>query len=291
MPPAAWSHREVSVGAVRLHCVEAGRGEPVVLLHGFPEFWYSWRHQLPALADAGFRAVAPDLRGYNQSDRPAGVSRYRVGELVEDVAGLIDDLGGRAHVVGHDWGGVLAWRLAALRPELVGRLAVLNAPHPAAFRRELGRDPGQWVRSSYILFFQLPWLPEVTLRSGDFAALERAFREQPVNPAAFSAADVAEYKRALSVPGGLTGPLNYYRAAFRYPRDLHGPPQTVRVPTLLIWGRRDRYLSAQLTEDLGRWVPDLRVERIADASHWVQNDAPERVNRLLIDFFRGTADE
>jgi epoxide hydrolase 4 len=271
---------------VRLHYVEAGQGEPVVLLHGFPEFWYSWRHQLPALAEAGFRAIAPDLRGYNQSGCPAGVANYRVAKLVEDVAGLVREVaGGPAFVVGHDWGGVLAWRLAAQYPALVRGLAVLNAPHPAAFREELRRNPVQWLRSWYVLFFQLPGLPEWSLRAGDFALLERAWRRQPVHPGAFRPEDIAAYKRALRRPGALTGPLNYYRAAFRYPRDLYSPPQAVQAPTLLVWGERDPFLGVRLTEGLGQWVPDLRVERIADASHWVQNDVPDRVNGLLIRFF------
>ena len=166
---------EVTVGCVRLHYAEAGRGEPVVLLHGFPEFWYSWRHQLPALADAGFRAVAPDLRGYNESDRPAGRRRLPR-RAARRGRGGADPLacGGRACVVGHDWGGVLAWRLAAIHPGLVRKLAILNAPHPPAFRRELRRDWRQCLRSAYTLFFQLPRLPEWLLRAGDFALLRRA---------------------------------------------------------------------------------------------------------------------
>ncbi len=283
-----WTHHERDTGSVRLHTVEAGIGEPVVLLHGFPEFWYSWRHQLPALAAAGVHAVAPDLRGYNTSERPAGVASYRVAKLVDDVAGLVRDLGrGPAFLVGHDWGGVLAWKLAARHPELVRKLAILNAPHPAAFRAELRRNPVQWLRSAYVLFFQLPGLSEWLLRAGDFALLERAWRRQPVHPGAFNVDDIAAYKRALRGPGALTAPLNYYRAALRYARDLYGPPLMIPMPTLLIWGERDPYLSIHLTENLDRWVPDLRVERIADASHWVQNDVPDRVNRLLVGFFTG----
>ncbi len=285
---SGYSHRKLDTGRVRLHCVEAGGGAPVLLLHGFPEFWYSWRHQLRGLAEAGFHAIAPDLRGYNESDRPAGVHRYRLEELLGDVAGLIRGLDrGPVFLVGHDWGGVLAWRFAAGYPGLVRRLAVLNAPHPAAYREQLRRNPGQWIRSWYVLFFQLPWLPEWLLRVGDFALLERTWRRQPVHPTAFSERDLAEYKRTFRGRGALTGPLNYYRAALRYSRDLHRPPQVVRVPTLVIWGERDAYLSVCLLEGLERWATDLRVERLADASHWVQNDVPERVNRLLIDFFTG----
>src|SRR4051812_5035805 len=186
-PPCEVTHRYATVNGVRLHYVEAlparnvnGTARVVCALHGFPELWYSWRHQLPALAEAGFRAVACDLRGYNESDKPAGVRSYRMDLLVQDVVGLIGQVGGRAVVVGHDWGGVLAWHLAMRAPELVEALVVLNAPHPLAFRREMG-NPVQWVKSSYAFFFQLPWLPELVLRAFDFALLERALRRQPVH--------------------------------------------------------------------------------------------------------------
>lgn len=281
------THAYLPVGAVTLHYASAGSGALVVLLHGFPEFWYSWRRQLPALAEAGFQAVAPDLRGYNESDRPPDVASYRVSQLVADVAGLIEGLGaGPAFVVGHDWGGVIAWRLAALRPQLVRKLAILNAPHPAAYVRELKRNPMQWLRSWYALTFQLPWLPERLLRTRDLAMLEQAWREQPVHHDAFSEADIAAYKQVFARPAGLTGPINYYRAATRYAHDLNSEPQLVSMPTLLLWGERDPFLSLTLIERLERWVPDLHVVRFDDASHWIQNDVPERVNEQLIAFFK-----
>jgi len=278
-----WTHRKEAVNGVRLHWVEAGSGPLVVLLHGFPEFWYSWRHQIAALSRAGFRVVAPDLRGYNESDKPAGVRHYRLSVLVDDVAGLIRRAGeSRAAVVGHDWGGLIAWQVAMRRPEVVAKLAVLNAPHPAAMQREL-RWPMQWLRSWYILFFQLPWLPEWYLRSRDYAFLDQALLRPPARPGAFSAEDVAEYKRALDRPGALTATLSYYRGLFRFRRDA-ASYRSIAAPTLLIWGERDRYLGVRLTEGLERWVANLRVERLPDASHWVQNDAPEQVSRLLIEF-------
>jgi pimeloyl-ACP methyl ester carboxylesterase len=280
-----WTHHEAQVNGIHLHYVEAGTGPLVVLLHGFPEFWYEWRHQIPALAAAGFRVVAPDLRGYNRSAKPAGIGSYRLEELVRDVAGLIRYLGAeRAAVAGHDWGGLIAWYLAMLRPEVVDRLIVLNAPHPAAFAREL-RSPAQLLRSSYALFFQLPWLPEAVLRAGDFALLQRIFRTQPVRRGAYTGDDIQRYKDALRQPGALTAAINYYRAALR--RSLVRAKRDVsRIdhPTLLIWGERDRYLNIRLTQGLEEWVPGIRVERIREASHWVPVDAPELVNRLLIDF-------
>ena len=256
------------------------------MLHGFPEFWYSWRHQLPALARAGFRALALDLPGYNESDGFPDVRSYRLSSLVKVLAEFLRNVaGGPAFVVGHDWGGVLAWRLATLYPELIRKLAILNAPHPATYREELQQGLGQWMRSWYVFFFQVPWLPEWFLQANDFAFFERAWRQQPIHPEAFREEDIAQYKQALSRPGVLTAGLNYYRAAFRYFRDSCRAPQSVPAPTLVIWGEQEAYLNSTLLDRLDRWVPDLRVERIPDASHWVQNDVPERVNELLIRFF------
>src|SRR5262245_58570023 len=164
-------HRFAVVNSVRLHYAEAGEGPLVVLLHGFPEFWYSWRHQIKGLAAAGFRVIAPDLRGYNESDKPPGIASYRLELLTQDIVELIQHAGEkRAHVVGHDWGGGIAWWLAMQNPQVVERLVILNAPHPVAFFREL-RRPAQLLKSWYMFFFQLPWLPEVMLRVGNFAQL------------------------------------------------------------------------------------------------------------------------
>jgi pimeloyl-ACP methyl ester carboxylesterase len=284
--PGPWRHRQEKVNGLRFHYVEAGSGPLVILLHGFPEFWYCWRRQVPVLAEAGFRVLAPDLRGYNETDKPHGVENYRIPFLVDDVAGLIEQAGEqRAVVVGHDWGGVLAWKLAISRPERVDRLIVLNAPHPAAFRRELRRAE-QLRRSWYVFFFQLPWLPEWTIRAGNFALLEKVFRNDPVHPGAYTPEDVERYKRALGKPGALTAALNWYRAAMRFPGLASHDTRPVAAPTLLIWGERDRALGLRLTEGLQRWVPRLRVERLPDASHWVQNDDPESVNRLMLEFLR-----
>jgi epoxide hydrolase 4 len=279
------AHRWVDVGGLRLHYVEAGTGPLVVLLHGFPEFWYAWRHQLPALADAGFRVVAPDLRGYNTSDKPRRVRDYRPRVLAQEVADLIVALGaGSAAVAGHDWGGGLAWLLAMRHPERVERLVVLNAPHPIRFLKGL-RSPRQLRRSWYILAFQLPWLPERLMAVRNFRALRRALRRQPIRPGAFTAQDIDRYVAAAAQPGALRAAINYYRAAFRanLPAQVHSL-RRVDVPTLVIWGDQDRYLGRELAEPDPAWVSDARVERIAEASHWVQADAPERVSQLMVDF-------
>jgi epoxide hydrolase 4 len=284
-----WTHREGRVNGIRLHWVEQGEGPLVVLLHGFPEFWYAWRHQIPALAAAGFRAVAPDLRGYNLSDKPRGVKAYRIEALLGDLAGLITLVGAeqsdeRAHVVGHDWGGAFAWVAPLFLPERLLSLVLLNAPHPLAFRRELRTSPAQRRKSSYVFFFQLPWLPERRMRADDFAVLAKMLRRDPVTPGAFTDEDVSLYKEALARPGALTAAVNYYRAALRFPPRVRGRIWPEDLRTLLIWGERDHYLGPGLLEGLDRWVPNLAIERIPDASHWVQADAPARVNELLIRF-------
>lgn len=278
----------VRVNGVRLHCLAAGNpSDPlVVLLHGFPEFSYSWRHQIPALAAAGFHVLAPDMRGYNLSDKPNRVCDYRLEELVEDVAALIDQRGGgkAAAVVGHDWGGIVAWHLSMWRPQRLAKLIILNAPHPAAYRRELWRGR-QLLRSWYAFAFQLPWLPEAMIRLNDFAMARQLFRDGPARRSPDIEGDVDIYVRALAQPGALRAAINYYRAAARGRSGLLVKKiETVPVPTMIVWGDQDRYLERSLTEGLERWVPDLRVEHLPAASHWVHHDEPRRVNQLLVRF-------
>lgn len=285
MISTVWADRFATVNGVRLHYVEAGSGPLVVLLHGFPEFWYSWRHQIPVLAQAGFRVLAPDLRGYNLSNKPRGVANYRIDLLVGDVAGLIAHAGERdAIVVGHDWGGAIAWETALRRPDVVCRLIVLNCPHPAAMARGM-RSPRQLLRSWYMFFFQLPWLPEAALRAENYEAIRRKFREDPVRKGAFRPEDLREYRNAIGRPGALTSAINYYRAAARFAgSEMRRERARISAPSLLIWGEQDRYLGTALVEESKRLVPQLRVERIPNASHWVQVDAPERVNRAMLEF-------
>jgi len=290
-----WTHRLETVNGLELHWVEAGEGPLVLLLHGFPEFWYGWRHQIPALAAAGFRVAAPDLRGYNLSAKPKGVASYRAGAVMDDVAALIGHLGAeRAHVAGHDWGGVIAWRLGMRKPEVVDRLVIVNAPHPAVFGREL-RHPRQLLRSWYAGFFQLPLIPEALIRANDYALLERIFRNGPRRPGAYTDADIRLYKEAAAQPGALTAMLDYYRAFGRGTAkgegDGEGPggDGIVRRPTMVIWGEQDTALTTHNLDGLERYVPELRIERIPEASHWVPADVPERVSRLMIEFFRGAA--
>jgi pimeloyl-ACP methyl ester carboxylesterase len=276
---------------VRLSVAEAGdpSGEPVVLLHGFPEHSHSWRFQLPALAEAGYHAVAPDLRGYGGSDRPTAVEAYAAPALVGDVAGLIRALGHeRAHVVGHDWGGGLAWGLAGNLPEVVRSLTILNAPQGPVSARLRREDAGQRAKSWYMLLFQFPGVAEAWLSDDDFANL-RGFVFDTAAPGTFPPEDREVFVDALRRDGALTAALNWYRANMppaSWLRDPPDPPE-ITVPTMIIWGEADAYMSPQLLERSAATVTGpLRVERLPGVSHWVQQEVPDRVNELLVDFLR-----
>ena len=268
------------VGDVRLHYVEAGDGPLIVLLHGFPEFWFGWRLQIAPLAMAGFRVVAPDLRGYNKSSRPEGVKAYRAETLADDVRGLIRERGAEsALVAGHDWGGTAAWMLAMNHPEVVERLVILNAAHPRKLNEGL-RHPSQLRRSWYFFYFQTPGLPEHHVRADDWQFFKHFL--QDARPP-YTAQELDRYVEAWSQPGAATGMINYYRSAVRHSPKL----RSISAPTLVIWGQRDRYLGPDLAEPHRDDVPNLdRVERLPDASHWVHHDEAERVTQLFIDFFR-----
>lgn len=290
------THGETIANGVRLHYVEAGPedGKPVLLLHGFPDFWYSWREQIPTLANAGYRVLAPDMRGYNRSEKPHGVENYHLEALTADVVAFLEGVGATpAHVVGHDWGGVVAWNVAMAHPGALTRLAVLNAPHPRKYVRELGGE--QALRSWYALSFQLPWLPERILAVWRFTVLEGIYRAESVRPGSFTDADLARYRAAFRRPGALESALNYYRAFFRktVPANLPGaipivgnhlvdPAPTVDTPTLVVWGEQDTALSLEQTTGLERYANRLRVEGVPGAGHWVHLDAPERVNEALL---------
>ena len=281
-----WVHREENVGNLRLHWVEAGEGPLVLLLHGFPEHWLAWRKQLPALAAAGFRAVAPDLRGYNLSEKPKGVASYRMEKLAGDVAALVRHLGyEKTFLVGHDWGGAIAWCVPALHPGLVERLAILNAPQPVLMKRKLA-TLAQARRSSYIFFFQLPWLPERSLARHRAGFLKMMLRRDPATPGAFAPEEIEAYREAFLRPGAATAAINYYRAAFRSGTRIPGLRRSLeKVPTLVLWGEGDRYLGPELLDGLDAFVPDLRLVRIPGASHWLPADAADVVNAELVAFF------
>ena len=265
---------------VRLHYVEEGEGPLVVLLHGFPEAWFGWRFQIPALAHAGFRVVAPDLRGFNLSSKPKGVSAYELQHVAFDIKELIESLGAsRARVAGHDWGGATAWELAMRHPEVVDRLAILNSPHPLRFRSAL-RNRHQLKKSWYFGVFQLPWVPEQLLPRDNWAGLKQGFAKD-ARPGTFTPEDAARYVEAWEQPGAASASVNYYRAAVRRRGAKFLP---IAAPTLVLWGDRDRYLVPELAEPDPVDVPNARVEHF-DASHWLHHDEADAVNRRLASFF------
>jgi len=286
--PSEITGRRVRVGDVRLHVTEAGDGPPVVLLHGFPELAHSWRHQIPVLADAGFRVAAPDLRGFGRSDRPSQVEDYGIAALAGDVAGLVTELGGSAHLVGHDWGGSLAWVLASRAPAIVRSLTILNSPHPVASAEARRESDAQRAKSWYMLLFQFPGVAETWLSADDFANL-RAFVFDTAAPGTFSDEDREVFLDALRQDGALTAALNYYRANMPPASWVREPPQLppVEVPTMLVWGEADAYLGLELLDrSVTKCAGPLRVERLPGVGHWIQQEAPDDVGRLLVDWLR-----
>ena len=280
-----YQEKQITTNGLNLHVVMAGpkKGRPVVMLHGFPEFWYGWRAQIPALTKAGYRVIVPDQRGYNLSDKPKGASAYRVDMLVQDIAGLADALGYKQiNLVGHDWGAVVAWAFALWHPERVRKLGILNVPHPAVMLRFLRRDPEQLRRSWYIFFFQLPWLPEYFLRQQGWRGAVRALRGSG-RIHTFTNEDVAEYKKAWSQPGAMTAMLNWYRAAVRHRPKLPDDLQ-VKVPTLMMWGMHDVALSHRMARPSLDYCADGKLIFFEDASHWVQHDEAALVSQYLLEF-------
>jgi epoxide hydrolase 4 len=294
MSEPIFSHGYAQVGDVRLHYAECGAGERlVVLLHGFPECWYSWRHQLPALGQH-FRVVAPDMRGYNLSDKPGRTEDYRIEKLVDDVLGLIRHCGAReAAVVGHDWGGAVAWAVAEKHPEYVWKLAALQTPPFAVWRANLTLR--QALRSWYMFFFQLPRVPEWWLSANDFAQLDKMLRAT-ARRGTFTNTDLAVFKNALKQHGqaddvdALTGAINYYRAnVFKmwHSADNKGAKvePRVRVPALYIYGERDQFIVPETVKGVGAYVAaPYREVRFANTNHWVQQESPAEVNAALIQF-------
>ncbi len=273
-------------GDVGLHAVAAGPedGLVIVLLHGFPEFWYSWHKQIEPLAAAGFRVIVPDQRGYNLSSKPAGVPAYALTELVSDVIAIADQLGQeKIFLAGHDWGAAVAWSAALLQPQRVAKLAVLNVPHPSVMRKFLSTRPRQFLRSWYMFFFQLPWLPEALFSAFNYHIGARSLQRSS-RPGTFSAEALEQYRAAWSQPGALTAMINWYRALFR--ARVKFSDKTVRVPTRILWGERDDFLLTEMAHESLRYCTSAELFTFANATHWLQHEEPARVSELLIDFFR-----
>jgi epoxide hydrolase 4 len=287
MTEATWRDDYLVSNGVRLHYVTQGEGPLMLMLHGFPEFWYSWRHQIPEFAK-DHKVVALDLRGYNDSDKPKETTAYQMQELVKDVEGAVRVLGyDRCVLVGHDWGGAIAWQVAYAAPRLIERLIVLNLPHPAKFTQGI-RTPQQLLRSWYIFFFQLPFLPELVLQANDYQLVAEAFSRMAIDKSAFTATDLAAYKHAAAKPGALTAMINYYRNLLQ-PGLMQQSWSKLTVPTLLIWGEQDTALGIELTYGTEAYVEDLAIRYIPNCSHWVQQEQPALVNQYMREFLTGSA--
>ena len=275
----------ITTNGVRLHVVSSGKsdGPLVVLLHGFPEHWRSWQHQIPVLADAGYYVVAPDQRGYNLSDKPPRVRDYSLDELTRDIDGLIAAAQRRdAIIIGHDWGGAVAYRFAMDYPARTRKLVVMNAPHPITMAREL-KTFSQARKSWYIGYFQIPWLPETVFKLAPDYWARVFFRGAAVNKQAFSDEDLRSMAQAGAQPGAMRAMINWYRAIVRYPPK--SPEKKIAAPTLIIWAEDDVALGKRLTVGMEPWFSlDFRIEYIPHCGHWVQNEAADRVNQLLLEF-------
>ncbi len=281
------AHEFVEVNGIKLHIARHGTGKKlVVLLHGWPEFWYTWRYQIPVLAEK-YTVVAPDLRGFNLSDKPKGVVNYKTDVVAGDIAALIPKLGfDKAFIVGHDWGGAVAWAFAAMYPEMTEKLAVLNCPHPKEMLKSFRDNPSQLVRSWYMFMHQIPLLPELLYSYALPLFFKQFVRGWMYNKENFSDTDLNEFVHAFEQKGALTGSINYYRAMLQTKPNVSIFKNKIQSPTLLIWGEGDKALGKELTFNTQQHInAALDIKYIKDCSHWTQNDCPDEVNSFLLDFF------
>jgi epoxide hydrolase 4 len=289
-PESGVQMRFVEANGQRFELAEAGLGgdKLAILLHGFPELNFSWRHQIPALVEKGYRVWAPNMRGYGASSKPEGIDAYRLNTMIEDVAAVIDlakaeQPAREVMLVAHDWGAIVAWMFAIRRLRPLDRLVIMNVPHPKCAEREI-RKWRQLRKSWYIFFFQIPWLPERLLLARQARAVKQAFTASAAHKGRFAPEDMAVYAAAAQRPGAMTAMLNYYRALMRLPDMGDVGDGRVETPTLVIWGENDIALDIHLLDRMEEWVPNLTLHRLPGISHWVQQDAPEEVNRLLGDW-------
>lgn len=281
------TQKQVQVNGVNLHIAQAGKGKKlVILLHGWPEFWYTWRYQIPELAKK-YTVIAPDLRGFNRSDKPKGIENYKADVVATDIAELIKQSGfEKAYIVGHDWGGAIAWTLSSMYPELVEKLAILNCPHPKEMLKMIKKNPSQLLKSWYMFMHQLPYVPEFLLGNTLPYFFKLFLRGWMHNPQNFSDNDLTAFVRAYREEGALTGSINYYRAMMQTKPNLKVFNTKTQAPTLLIWGEDDKALGKNLTYNTKDYIDNtLDIKYIKDCSHWTQNDCPELVNTYLMEFF------
>lgn len=284
VPSAESTVREVN--GVELHVVAAGDPDDplVVLLHGYPEFWYGWRDHVAPLVGAGYRVVVPDQRGYNRSEKPRGTGAYRIDRLSGDVVGLVESADREsARVVGHDWGAAVAWDLALRHPDVVDRLAICNVPHPTVMERKLRSSLSQIRRSWYVFFYQLPRIPEWLNARNDYDFYVTAFEE--AEPGTFTGTDLGRYRNAWRRDGAVTAMVNWYRAMVRHRND--PPRERVEPPTLILWGEEDRWLLPEMAGESLAYCEDGRLERFPDATHWINHERRAAVDEHLVEFFEG----
>ncbi|HEX7364058.1 MAG TPA: alpha/beta hydrolase [Dehalococcoidia bacterium] len=289
-----FEHKFADVNNVRLHYVTEGSGKLIMFLHGFPEFWYAWKNQLIEFGQ-DYLAVAPDMRGYNLSSKPAEVEQYRMKYLIEDIVALIEHLGyKKCFLVAHDWGAGVAWPFAIRYPDYLDKLIIINGPHPVTFTRELRDNPQQQKASRYILVHRTPEAEQILCRD-NYGELANSLLQDGLKQGYFTEEDRQAYMNAWSQPGALTGGLNYYRAARLGPFTGEGDDVlsldpsllTVKVPTLVIWGEKDKWLLPGNLEGLEKYVPYLTIKRISDGSHWVIHEKPELINSYIRQFIEG----
>lgn len=284
-PESGITIRKVVANGQTFEVAEAGQGDHLILcLHGFPELNYSWRFQMPLLAGMGYRVWAPNQRGYGASYRPKGVASYTADKIVEDAAALFDASGARKlTLVAHDWGGAIAWLFAIWKKRPIGRLIVMNLPHPACFAEALKHGP-QRRRSWYMAFFQLPFLPERMMGARNARGVRESFRGMAIDKSRFPDQVLDVYAEAAQRPGALTAMINWYRAAARHRASMRIGDGKVDVPTLIVWGEQDKALGLETLDGTDRYVADLTIRRLPGVSHWVQQEAPEKVNAILMDW-------
>jgi pimeloyl-ACP methyl ester carboxylesterase len=278
-------HSDYFVNGIVLHVAEAGdpEGEITLFLHGFPEFWYGWHKQLAFFAAKGFRVMAPDQRGYNGSSKPTGVKAYTTENLTADIVDLIRQINGRkVYLVGHDWGGAVAWAVAQHHPHLLEKLIILNMPHPEVMEENLKKNPKQMLRSWYTSFFQLPVLPEILNSASHYSLLERSMKAS-AKEGTFTEADIEHYKAAWQQKGALTAMINWYRA---YKYNKLDTTREVTVPTLLLWGKKDTFLNYTMAEPSNAKCTDGELVFMNDATHWLHHEKPDEVNSFIYDFIK-----
>jgi len=281
------THEYASVNGVKLHYAKAGNGKKLIMfVHGFPEFWYAYKHQLQEFIKSGeYTVIAPDMRGYNLSSKPDSIKEYQVKYMVEDLRQLSEKLGFKKFtLVAHDWGGGIAWWFAITHPDYLNKLVIINAPHPAIFQRELSKNPDQQKASAYMTFFQTN-RAEKALSVNNYEQLVETVFGPDLKTRNFNDADKQEYLRAWSQPGALTASLNYYRA-MALGSGLDNSSYKVNVPTLVIWGEKDKYLMTSNLTGLEAYVPDLKIKRVPDGSHWIIHEQPQLVNKYIKKFIK-----